>query len=110
MATGRTDHPNQVNNVLGFLHFPGCWMWATEQREMKLASRWGNFSIYKEAVPEMVNRPTATNWLLRVKRIFHPLHIPKPRPAPDYHRGRGCGESSHGSGLGTHHRLVGLRG
>ena len=24
MATGRSDYPNQVNNVMGFLYFPWC--------------------------------------------------------------------------------------
>jgi malate dehydrogenase (oxaloacetate-decarboxylating)(NADP+) len=57
MATGRSDHPNQVNNVLGFPYiFRGALdVRATEINEaMKLASVYALASIAKEPVPDMV--------------------------------------------------------
>ena len=57
MATGRSDHPNQVNNVLGFPYiFRGALdVRATEINEaMKLAAVKALSILAKEAVPEMV--------------------------------------------------------
>lgn len=57
MATGRSDHPNQVNNVLGFpFIFRGALdVRATEiNEEMKLATVRALTDLAKEAVPEMV--------------------------------------------------------
>ncbi len=57
MATGRSDHPNQVNNVLGF---PYIFRGALDVRstaineEMKLAAVNAIASLAKEPVPEMV--------------------------------------------------------
>ncbi|MEQ8470557.1 MAG: NADP-dependent malic enzyme [Marinoscillum sp.] len=57
MATGRSDHPNQVNNVLGF---PYIFRGALDVRataineEMKLAAVKAIADLAKEAVPEMV--------------------------------------------------------
>ncbi|WOK05531.1 NADP-dependent malic enzyme [Imperialibacter roseus] len=57
MATGRSDHPNQVNNVLGF---PYIFRGALDVRataineEMKLAAVKALAELTKEAVPEMV--------------------------------------------------------
>ncbi len=57
MATGRSDHPNQVNNVLGF---PFIFRGALDVRatcineEMKLAAVKAIASLAKEAVPEDV--------------------------------------------------------
>ncbi len=57
MATGRSDHPNQVNNVLGF---PYIFRGALDVRatvineEMKLAAVRAIADLAKEAVPEMV--------------------------------------------------------
>jgi malate dehydrogenase (oxaloacetate-decarboxylating)(NADP+) len=58
MATGRSDHPNQVNNVLGF---PFIFRGALDVRatcineEMKLAAVKAVADLAKEAVPEEVN-------------------------------------------------------
>ncbi|MGB0886530.1 MAG: NADP-dependent malic enzyme [Vicingaceae bacterium] len=58
MATGRSDHPNQVNNVLGFpFIFRGALdVRATSINEaMKLAAVKAVAELAKEAVPEEVN-------------------------------------------------------
>ncbi|MEX1001079.1 MAG: NADP-dependent malic enzyme [Crocinitomicaceae bacterium] len=57
MATGRSDHPNQVNNVLGF---PFIFRGALDVRakaineEMKLAAVYAIANLAKEQVPEEV--------------------------------------------------------
>ncbi|MEM9325770.1 MAG: NADP-dependent malic enzyme [Bacteroidota bacterium] len=57
MATGRSDHPNQVNNVLGF---PYIFRGALDVRataineEMKLAAVQSLASLAKQPVPEVV--------------------------------------------------------
>ena len=58
MATGRSDHPNQVNNVLGF---PFIFRGALDVRatkineEMKLAAVYALAELAKKSVPEQVN-------------------------------------------------------
>jgi malate dehydrogenase (oxaloacetate-decarboxylating)(NADP+) len=58
MATGRSDHPNQVNNVLGF---PFIFRGALDVRatkineEMKMAAVTAIAQLAKEPVPEQVN-------------------------------------------------------
>ncbi|WP_185861471.1 NADP-dependent malic enzyme [Blattabacterium cuenoti] len=58
MATGRSDYPNQVNNVLGF---PYIFRGALDVHanvindEMKLAAVYAIASLAKEPVPEQVN-------------------------------------------------------
>ena len=58
MATGRSDHPNQVNNVLGF---PFIFRGALDVRatvineEMKLAAVYAIAELAKTPVPEQVN-------------------------------------------------------
>jgi malate dehydrogenase (oxaloacetate-decarboxylating)(NADP+) len=58
IATGRSDHPNQVNNVLGF---PFIFRGALDVRatcineEMKLAAIYALAELAKEPVPEAVN-------------------------------------------------------
>jgi len=58
MATGRSDHPNQVNNVLGF---PFIFRGALDVRatkineEMKMAAVKALAELAKQAVPEQVN-------------------------------------------------------
>jgi malate dehydrogenase (oxaloacetate-decarboxylating)(NADP+) len=58
MATGRSDHPNQVNNVLGF---PFIFRGALDVRarkineEMKIAAALAIANLAKETVPEIVN-------------------------------------------------------
>jgi malate dehydrogenase (oxaloacetate-decarboxylating)(NADP+) len=58
MATGRSDHPNQVNNVLGFPYiFRGALdVRATKiNEEMKKAAVRALAALAKENVPEQVN-------------------------------------------------------
>lgn len=58
MATGRSDHPNQVNNVLGFPYiFRGALdVRATKINEaMKMAAVTALAALAKESVPEQVN-------------------------------------------------------
>ena len=58
MATGRSDHPNQVNNVLGF---PFIFRGALDVRatkineEMKMAAVYALADLAKKSVPEQVN-------------------------------------------------------
>ena len=58
MATGRSDHPNQVNNVLGF---PFIFRGALDVRatkineEMKMAAVHALADLTKQSVPEQVN-------------------------------------------------------
>lgn len=58
VATGRSDNPNQVNNVLGF---PFIFRGALDVRaskineEMKMAATYAIANLAKEAVPEIVN-------------------------------------------------------
>lgn len=58
LATGRSDYPNQVNNVLGF---PFIFRGALDVRatkineEMKLAAVYALAQLAKEPVPEIVN-------------------------------------------------------
>lgn len=59
MGTGRSDHPNQINNVLGFPYiFRGALdVRATEINEaMKLAAVHAIADLAKESVPDMVTR------------------------------------------------------
>ncbi|MEM9935899.1 MAG: NADP-dependent malic enzyme [Bacteroidota bacterium] len=58
MATGRSDYPNQVNNVLGFPYiFRGALdVRATEiNEEMKLGAVYAIAELAKKTVPDMVN-------------------------------------------------------
>jgi len=58
MATGRSDHPNQVNNVLGFpFIFRGAMdvRATTINEEMKLAATKAIAALAKESVPDYVN-------------------------------------------------------
>lgn len=58
VATGRSDHPNQVNNVLGFpFIFRGALdVRATQINEaMKLAAVYAIANLAKESVPDYVN-------------------------------------------------------
>ena len=59
MGTGRSDHPNQINNVLGFPYiFRGALdVRATEINEaMKLAAVHALADLAKESVPDLVTR------------------------------------------------------
>ena len=77
MATGRSDHPNQVNNVLGF---PFIFRGALDVRatqineEMKLAAVYAIANLAKEPVPETVNLAYDSKNI-----VFGPEYIiPKP--------------------------------
>ncbi len=77
MATGRSDYPNQVNNVLGF---PYIFRGALDVRatcineEMKLAAVKAIASLAKEAVPEEVNEAYSEKNIVFGKDFI----IPKP--------------------------------
>ncbi len=77
MATGRSDYPNQVNNVLGFpFIFRGALdVRATEINEpMKLAAAKALAALAKEDVPESVSKAYSGQ-----KFVFGPQYIiPKP--------------------------------
>jgi malate dehydrogenase (oxaloacetate-decarboxylating)(NADP+) len=77
MATGRSDYPNQVNNVLGF---PYIFRGALDVRatcineEMKLAAVYALASLAKEVVPESVSKAYNVKNLIFGKDYI----IPKP--------------------------------
>lgn len=77
MGTGRSDYPNQVNNVLGF---PYIFRGALDVRataineEMKIAAVHAIARLAKEPVPEEVNQAYNTNNL----RFSKDYVIPKP--------------------------------
>jgi malate dehydrogenase (oxaloacetate-decarboxylating)(NADP+) len=77
LATGRSDHPNQVNNVLGFPYiFRGALdVRATEINEdMKLAAVHALATLAKEPVPDMVVKAYGTDKLQFGREYL----IPKP--------------------------------
>ncbi|MDQ5930667.1 MAG: hypothetical protein QG594_2455, partial [Bacteroidota bacterium] len=77
MATGRSDHPNQVNNVLGFPYiFRGALdVRATKINEvMKMAAVQALALLAKESVPEQVNVAYGATKLVFGKDYI----IPKP--------------------------------
>ncbi|MFT5248979.1 MAG: malate dehydrogenase (oxaloacetate-decarboxylating)(NADP+) [bacterium] len=77
MATGRSDHPNQVNNVLGF---PFIFRGALDVRATKINEAMKNASVIalaalaKEPVPEQVNIAYGETKLIFGKDYI----IPKP--------------------------------
>lgn len=77
MATGRSDHPNQVNNVLGF---PFIFRGALDVRatsineEMKLAAVKALAVLAKQPVPEMVSKAYGAKKILFGREYL----IPKP--------------------------------
>lgn len=77
MATGRSDHPNQVNNVLGF---PYIFRGALDVRaneineEMKLAAVHAIADLAKEPVPDMVVKAYGTDKISFGREYL----IPKP--------------------------------
>jgi malate dehydrogenase (oxaloacetate-decarboxylating)(NADP+) len=77
MATGRSDHPNQVNNVLGFPYiFRGALdVRATTINEaMKLAAVKAIADLAKESVPDLVLKAYGSNTL----KFGRDYLIPKP--------------------------------
>jgi malate dehydrogenase (oxaloacetate-decarboxylating)(NADP+) len=76
-ATGRSDYPNQINNVLGFPYiFRGALdvRAKTINEEMKLAAVRAIASLVKEPVPDVVNAAYGINRLSFGKDYI----IPKP--------------------------------
>lgn len=77
MATGRSDYPNQINNVLGF---PFIFRGALDVRaktineEMKIAAVYALANLAKEPVPDAVNVAYKTKNLVFGKDYI----IPKP--------------------------------
>ena len=77
MATGRSDYPNQVNNVLGFPYiFRGALdVRATEINEaMKLAAVHALADMARKPVPDLVNMAYSTDNLMFGRHYI----IPKP--------------------------------
>ncbi len=77
MATGRSDYPNQVNNVLGFpFIFRGALdvKATTINEEMKIAAVYAISDLAKEDVPEEVNSAYKVRHLTFGKEYI----IPKP--------------------------------
>jgi malate dehydrogenase (oxaloacetate-decarboxylating)(NADP+) len=77
MATGRSDHPNQVNNVLGFPYiFRGALdVRATEINEaMKLAAVHALAKLAKDPVPDIVHKAYGDNTIAFGRTYL----IPKP--------------------------------
>lgn len=77
VATGRSDYPNQVNNVLGFPYiFRGALdvRATTINEEMKLAAVKAIAELAKEPVPEIVNKAYGEKNLVFSKEYI----IPKP--------------------------------
>ena len=77
MATGRSDYPNQVNNVLGF---PFIFRGALDvgatciNEEMKIAAAYALADLTKQVVPESVSKAYNLNNLVFGKEYI----IPKP--------------------------------
>lgn len=77
MATGRSDHPNQVNNVIGF---PYIFRGALDVRataineEMKLAAAYAIANLAKQPVPELINKAYDDQRIVFGKEYL----IPKP--------------------------------
>jgi malate dehydrogenase (oxaloacetate-decarboxylating)(NADP+) len=77
MATGRTDYPNQINNVIGFPYiFRGALdVHATAiNEEMKMAAVLAIADLAKQPVPDVVNDVYKVNNLTFGRNYF----IPKP--------------------------------
>jgi len=74
MATGRSDYPNQVNNVLGF---PFIFRGALDVRataineEMKIAAVYALSELAKEDVPEEVTNAYNAKHLVYGKELFN---------------------------------------
>ena len=77
MSTGRSDYPNQINNVIGFPYiFRGALDTAATaiNEEMKLAAVHAIANLAKKPVPEVVNKVYHDNTLSFGREYF----IPKP--------------------------------
>ncbi|MEG1580700.1 MAG: NADP-dependent malic enzyme [Bacteroidaceae bacterium] len=77
MSTGRTDYPNQINNVIGFPYiFRGALDVAASaiNEEMKMAAVYAIADLAKRPVPDIVNRAYHVNNFTFGPEYF----IPKP--------------------------------
>jgi len=85
MATGRSDYPNQINNVLAF---PGIFRGALDARAheinepMKLAAAHALAGVISEAelsaeyiIPSVFNRKVSGNVARAVARAAHESHV-----------------------------------
>lgn len=102
MATGRSDHPNQVNNVLGF---PFIFRGALDVRatsineEMKLAAVHAIASLAKETVPEEVSEAYGERSITFGREQF----IPKPLdPRLIYYVAPAVAKAAMDSGVAKH--------
>lgn len=102
MATGRSDHPNQVNNVLGF---PFIFRGALDVRatcineEMKLAAVKAIANLAKESVPEEVNAAYGDKNIVFGREQF----IPKPLdPRLIYYVAPAVAKAAMDSGVAQH--------
>ena len=96
VATGRSDYPNQVNNVLGF---PFIFRGALDVRattindEMMLAATHALAALAREDVPDSVRRVYGVEGLEFGPAVHHPQALRPSRPDLGGVRG---GESRHG--------------
>ena len=73
-ATGRSDYPNQINNVLGFpFIFRGALdvRASTINEEMKLAASKALAALAKEPVPDSVLKAYNVDKLVFRKRLYY---------------------------------------
>jgi malate dehydrogenase (oxaloacetate-decarboxylating)(NADP+) len=98
VATGRSDYPNQVNNVLGF---PFIFRGALDVRataineEMKIAAARAIAELAREPVPEEVAAAYGQNAHLRA-RLHHPRAV---RSAPDGSRSSAVAKAAMDQGV-----------
>ena len=96
MATGRSDYPNQVNNVLGFpFIFRGALdvHATTINEEMKLAATYALAALAKEDVPDSVCRAYGVETLEVRRRLHHSQAVRSARAGVG---SRSRGQSRHG--------------
>ena len=74
MSTGRTDYPNQINNVIGFPYiFRGALDTAATaiNEEMKMAAARAIADLARRPVPDIVNRAYhVRNFTLALTTLF----------------------------------------
>ena len=78
MSTGRTDYPNQINNVIGFPYiFRGALDVHAKaiNEEMKLAAVHAIADLAKQPVPDVVNDVYKVNNLTFGRNYFIPKHV-----------------------------------
>ncbi len=104
VATGRSDYPNQVNNVLGF---PFIFRGALDARatevneEMKMAATRALAALAREPVPESVARRYGLKKVQFGREYLIPFPFDPARAALDSSRGR-VGRRGQRSGEGVH--------